>query len=131
MDYSIFGTVLYALSAAAYALLLILLLASKNSNTTRTVLLAACTGTIASDIAIAAGFSSILGVDGAFLELAIAGMWGVFALHHLLGCGMWYIPLRAGGDFWLRCNKANWWCGNVICYWRPCLAAWSFGLRSP
>jgi hypothetical protein len=84
MDYSIFGTVLYALSAAAYALLLILLLASKNSNTTRTILLAACSGTIASDIAIAAGFSSILGLGGAFLELAIAGMWCVFALHLLL-----------------------------------------------
>jgi putative PEP-CTERM system histidine kinase len=74
---------LFAASAAAYGALLVLLLVSGRANRTRTLLVAACAATGGSAVAVAAGWTTVLGPSGAIAELASTGGWCAFAFHLL------------------------------------------------
>jgi putative PEP-CTERM system histidine kinase len=79
--YSTFAVFITA--AVAYAFLVVLLLLSGRANTIKALLICVCACTAAAATAVAFGFSDILGLSGAIIELATAGSWCGFVLYLL------------------------------------------------
>ena len=84
MEVATYSTLAVFIAAAvAYAFLLVLLLLSGRANTIKTLLICVCACTAGAAAAVAFGFSDILGLSGAIIELATAGSWCGFVLYLL------------------------------------------------
>jgi len=84
MEVAAYSTLAVFIAAAvAYAFLFVLLLLSGRANTIKTLLICVCACTAGAATAVAFGFSDILGLSGAIIELATAGSWCGFVLYLL------------------------------------------------